>query len=171
MNRLDGLAAQVRSDCRVLVLGSMPGDASLSQARYYAHPRNRFWPLMERLCGVDSSLPYPERLERLHDAGIGLWDVIAHCRRTGSLDAAIERESIEVVPLAAVIGQWPALRMIACNGAMAASLFQRHLWPSVQAVRPDLTVVAFPSTSPANASHSLDRLQARWEVLLPALAP
>ena len=87
---LQGLPAQVNARCRVLVLGSMPGMASLQAARYYAHPRNRFWPLMGALCGFDPQLDPAQRLARLQQAGVGLWDVIGRCRRRGSLDAAID---------------------------------------------------------------------------------
>ncbi|HBN52823.1 MAG TPA: DNA-deoxyinosine glycosylase, partial [Stenotrophomonas sp.] len=90
---LQGLPAQVNGHCRVLVLGSMPGMASLQAARYYAHPRNRFWPLMGALCGFDPQLDYAQRMAGLQAAGVGLWDVIGRCRRRGSLDAAIVRGS------------------------------------------------------------------------------
>lgn len=90
---LQGLPAQVDDGCRVLVLGSMPGSVSLHEQRYYAHPRNRFWPLMGRLCGSDPMLDYPRRLLAIQGSGIGLWDVIGRCQRRGSLDASIVRGS------------------------------------------------------------------------------
>jgi hypothetical protein len=96
---LRGLPPQAAPDCRVLVLGSMPGAASLAAARYYAHPRNRFWPLMGALCGFDPALDYPLRLAALQAAGVGLWDVIGTCERRGSLDADIVRGSEVANPL------------------------------------------------------------------------
>mgnify|MGYP000844113915 CR=1 FL=1 len=163
-----GLAAQIRRDARILVLGSMPGSASLRQAQYYAHPRNRFWPLMEALCGVDATLPYAARLERLSAVGIGLWDVIGRCQRRGSLDADIVRGSEVANPIAAHIATLPRLHLIACNGAAAHAAFMRFIAPDLPP-RHDLQVIALPSTSPANASWSLPRLVAAWQGVAAAL--
>lgn len=171
MNLLHGMGAQVSGDCRVLVLGSMPGNASLQAQRYYAHPRNRFWPVIAGLCGFDPALPYAQRLQAANAAGLGLWDVLARCRRQGSLDAAIERGSEQPNPLPALLPQLPQLAVIACNGGTAARLYQRHLDTAMQALRPQLQVLALPSTSPANAGCSLARLQQQWAVLQPWLQP
>lgn len=164
---LQGLAARIADDCRVLVLGSMPGGESLRQQRYYAHPRNRFWPLMERLGGVDQQLGYEARIAALQRRGIGLWDVIGECRRAGSLDADIERDSIVANPLPQQMAALPGLRAVACNGGAAYQLWQRHIASKLEMDRPDAAdtrpvVLALPSTSPANAAFSLDRLAAAW---------
>ena len=82
----------VTPDCSVLVLGSLPGDESLRQAQYYAHPRNAFWKIMGSLLGFDPSLPYGERLSLLNRGGVGLWDVVASGVRPGSLDQHISQE-------------------------------------------------------------------------------
>jgi hypoxanthine-DNA glycosylase len=83
----------VGSHARALILGSMPGAASLRAAQYYAHPRNQFWPIMGELVGADPALPYEQRLDRLTSAGIALWDVFARCEREGSLDAHIRDDT------------------------------------------------------------------------------
>jgi G:T/U mismatch-specific DNA glycosylase len=166
---LHGLPAQIRDDCRVLILGSMPGAQSLQEARYYAHPRNRFWPLLGALCGVDPQLDYAARLQAVQACGVGLWDVIGQCRRRGSLDAAIVRGSEVPNPLPECIARLPRLRAIACNGAAAAQAFARFVQPQLPP-RP-LTVLALPSTSPANAACSLPRLQAAWAPLQAWLMP
>lgn len=170
---LHGLPPYIRDDCRVLVLGSMPGNASLQAARYYAHPRNRFWPLMAALCGFDPALDYPARLTALQARGVGLWDVIGRCRRTGSLDAAIERGSEEANPLAARIAALPRLRAIALNGGKAAQAFARHVAPVLPAHllagSDAVAVLALPSTSPANAAMDLARLGQAWGRLRPWL--
>ena len=164
---LTGLPPVVASDCRVLILGSMPGAASLQAARYYAHPRNRFWPLMAALAGVPAEATYGERLAALQRAGIGLWDVIGECRRAGSLDSAIVRGSERanaLVPLIVSLGQ---LRVIAFNGATAASLFRRHVEPHLPELRQPVQRIALPSTSPAHAAMGLEALREAWSVLAP----
>lgn len=166
---LNGFDAQVCARTRVLVLGSMPGDASLLAGQYYAHPRNRFWPLMQALCGVDAGLVYPQRVQALLAAGVGLWDVLAACQRPGSLDASIRRGSEIVVDLPGLLPHCPQLQLIACNGKAAATLYARHLSGPVQQLRPDLPWLALPSTSPANAAFSLSRLQQQWQPLRAAL--
>ena len=163
-----GLPAQLDTQTRVLVLGSMPGVASLREARYYAHPRNRFWPLMALLAGIDVGLPYTARLAALNDADIGLWDVIGRCRRRGSLDADIVRGSEVPNPIAAVLATLPALQLVACNGAAAHRAFQRFIVPGLQ--RPlGVPVLALPSTSPANAAASLPALHQAWQPVAEAL--
>ncbi|MCF7751717.1 DNA-deoxyinosine glycosylase [Bacillus subtilis subsp. subtilis] len=164
-----GFPAQLTDECRVLVLGSMPGIASLQAAQYYAHPRNRFWPLMQALCGVDAALPYPARITALHAAGVGLWDVIGHCQRRGSLDTAIVRGSEVPNALGALVATLPQLRAVACNGGTAYQLFQRFIAPTLQATKPALAIWSLPSTSPANAAWPLPRLQAAWQPLADAL--
>ena len=163
-----GLAAQIRSDARVLVLGSMPGNASLREAQYYAHPRNRFWPVMAALCAVPAALPYADRLHALHGAGVGLWDVIGRCQRRGSLDARIVRGSEVPNAIAVQVESLSALRLIVCNGGAAHAAFLRFIGPQLPARKP-LRVIALPSTSPANAAWSLPRLVDAWQPVTDAL--
>ncbi|MFT4249117.1 MAG: DNA-deoxyinosine glycosylase [Pseudomonas sp.] len=163
---LQGLPAQLDAHCHVLVLGSMPGAQSLAQARYYAHPRNRFWPLMGRLLGFDPALDYPMRIAALNRAGVGLWDVIGQCARSGSLDASIERASIVANPLPALLATLPQLAAVACNGAAAAQAWRGHVAPRLEARHDALPVLTLPSTSPANAAFAPQRLEQAWNVLL-----
>ena len=171
--RIRGLPAQIASDCRVLVLGSMPGVASLQATQYYAHARNRFWPLMSRLLAVEGN-SYQDRLAKLHGAGVGLWDVIGECARVGSLDAAIERTSIVPNPLPECLAGLGHLRAVACNGAEAHRLWQRWIAPRLSLNASALPVLALPSTSPANAAFGLERLLDAWRPVLdylPAPSP
>lgn len=165
MTVLFGLPPALRDDARVLVLGSMPGEASLRQQQYYGHPRNRFWPLMSALCGVDAASPYTQRIAALNAAGVALWDVLGECVRPGSLDSAIERDTEIANPVAALCARLPRLRAIALNGGKAAQAFARHIEPQLDVAAIRLAIYRLPSTSPANASYAFSQLQAAWAVL------
>nr|WP_219629816.1 DNA-deoxyinosine glycosylase [Stenotrophomonas maltophilia] len=162
-----GLQAQVNVQCRVLLLGSMPGAASLQEQRYYAHPRNRFWSLMADICGFDAGLPYAQRLQAVRAAGVGLWDVIGQCERRGSLDAHIVRGTEVPNALPALIASLPELELIGCNGGASMLAFQRWVLPRLEAPP---RLLALPSTSPANAAWSLPRLRVAWQPVADALA-
>lgn len=157
-----------RADARVLILGSMPGEASLAAAQYYAHPRNAFWPIMGRLFGAGLELPYAERLARLNDAGVALWDVIARCRRPGSLDSAIDRDSVEANDFARLFGACPQLGHVFFNGSAAEAAFRRHvrLPPGLRPLR----FARLPSTSPAHAARDFAAKLAAWQAVREALA-
>lgn len=146
---------------RLLILGSMPGVASLRAVQYYAHPRNLFWPLMGELFGAGPDLPYPTRTAALHAQGIGLWDVLASCDRPGSLDARIRRSSEIANDLPGLLLGHPELRGIAVNGALARDALHRH-HPGLAA---QFRVVELPSTSPANASLPLQQKRTAWAQL------
>jgi hypoxanthine-DNA glycosylase len=162
-----GLAPQIGDDCRVLILGSMPGEASLLAGQYYAHPRNRFWPLLGKLYGFDPALPYMERLQFLRHARVGLWDVLDRCEREGSLDSAIRTQTEMANPLLARLRTLPDLRRIAFNGAKAAQTFRRHVLgeSSAQTRLARIDCQVMPSTSPANASFGMERLWTAWAAL------
>jgi len=143
---------------RVLILGSLPGDASLKAAQYYAHPQNAFWRLVGGVVGRDLvALPYPDRLEALKTAGIGLWDVIASAHRPGSLDAAIR--NAEGADLGGLVDRLPALRAVAFNGGTAARLGRRAMGPA-----PGPELIDLPSSSPAHTRPLADKAAA-WAVL------
>jgi hypoxanthine-DNA glycosylase len=128
---------------RLLVLGSLPGERSLKERRYYAHPQNHFWALMAQVIGHDlPALPYEARLAALLDAHVGLWDVVASARRAGSADAAMQ--DIEPHDIAALAGTLPDLRAIAFNGGTAL----RHGLRQLGAAAERYAIVALPSSSP-----------------------
>lgn len=148
----------VDANTLLLILGSLPGDASLKAGQYYGHPQNGFWRLTGGVIGRDLvALPYPERLEALKSAGVGLWDVIASAERPGSLDAAIR--NAEGADLNRLIDGLPMLRAVAFNGGTAARLGRRTLMS-----RPDLALIDLPSSSPAYTRPLAEKAQA-WAEL------
>lgn len=152
--RLQGLAPVVDGQTRLLVLGSFPGAASLRAGQYYAHPRNRFWAVLGALWGLPlPTLSYPARLAAARARGLGLWDVYAACERVGSLDADIRHA--ECNDFADLRPLCPALQALAHNGAES----HRH---ARRTLALGLPVHRLPSTSPANAAWSLDRLVRAW---------
>jgi hypoxanthine-DNA glycosylase len=149
--------ADVRT--RVLVLGSLPGAASLRAGQYYAHPQNAFWRLIGPVAGRDlAALDYPDRLAALAEARIGLWDVIATAARRGSLDAAIRDP--EHADLPALVARLPDLRAVAFNGGTAARIGRSQL-----AGLRGPALVELPSSSPAYAGMPFAEKAARWSVL------
>lgn len=143
---------------RVLILGSLPGERSLAEQRYYAHPRNRFWQLVGHAIGQElEPLAYEQRLAALLAAGIGLWDTVASATRPGSLDTAIR--DAEHNSLAGLIATLPALRAVAFNGAASARIGMAQLAGSPLALLP------LPSSSPANAAIPLAEKQRRWAAI------
>ncbi len=164
---LQGLPPIANPAARVLILGSMPGAASLAAGQYYAHPRNLFWPLLAELLDFDPALPYAARVRALKAAGVALWDVIGACRRPGSLDARIDARSIVVNDFAGFFARHRRLTTVCFNGATAAASFRRHVAPSVAAHT--LDYLSLPSTSPANASIPEARKRAAWAVVAEVL--
>lgn len=150
----------------MLVLGSLPGAASLAAGQYYAHPRNAFWNIMGELVGAAPSLPYQARCARLVAAGIALWDVCAAARRPGSLDAAIDLASVRPNDFAGLLARHPGIGLIAFNGATAARLWRRLVQPALPGAAARLPQVVLPSTSPAHAGRSFESKREAWRAAL-----
>jgi hypoxanthine-DNA glycosylase len=149
----------VDADTRLLILGSLPGDASIRQGEYYAHRGNAFWHLLGEVLGEDlRGAPYAMRLKRLRAQGVGLWDVIESAERAGSLDSSIR--GAELRDLGAFAARLPLLRAVAFNGKTAANHGRRQLGD-----RPDLTLIDLPSSSGAYASLSREKKAQAWGVL------
>jgi hypoxanthine-DNA glycosylase len=156
-----GLPPLARASARLLILGSMPGDASLAARQYYAHPRNHFWPILGAIHGFDSGTSYTRRRSALAAAGIALWDVIGSCVRQGSLDSAIDDESIVVNDFASFLASHTQITMICFNGRKAESAWRRHVQGQLP---PDARFEyrLLPSTSPAHAGMSYLRKLQVW---------
>lgn len=148
---------------RLLILGSMPGRASLDAQQYYAHKQNAFWRIMGELVGAGPQLPYAERLQRLTAAGIALWDVIAACEREGSLDADIVGGSVRANDFAGFLAAHPGIRHIYFNGGAAEAAFRRHVLPGL-ATTP--TLCRLPSTSPAHAARNYAEKLNAWSAIV-----
>ncbi len=127
----------------------MPSEASLSAQRYYAHPRNAFWPLMAELLGFDLSDDYTQNLNAVIHRGLAIWDVIGQCQRQGSLDSAIVRGSERLNPIPEFLEIHSSIDRILLNGGAAARLFNRRCIPALDSTR--YQIFRLPSTSPANA--------------------
>ncbi len=156
-----GFPPLARLDARILILGSMPGEVSLQASEYYAHPRNAFWQIMGAAFGASPQLAYEQRTGRLLAAGVALWDVVARCRRSGSLDADIEKGSVEANDFSAFFQVHRSIRKIVFNGAAAEALFRRHVRPQLSGL-PEIPMLRLPSTSPANAGIRPAEKQAIW---------
>jgi len=151
---------------RVLILGSMPGVASLQANRYYAHPHNAFWPILGQLLGFDPRASYAKRVAALKAARIAVWDVLHSCEREGSLDARIREEVAN--DFAAFHLAHPQLKHVFFNGAKAETSY-RKLVP--QEIRRGLHFRRLPSSSPAHAALSMKRKLAAWRAILEAGEP
>lgn len=146
---------------RLLILGSLPGDASIKQGEYYAHRGNAFWALIGDVLGEDlRGKPYAMRLKRLKARRVGLWDVIESADRQGSLDSAIR--GAELRDLGAFVDRLPALEAIAFNGKTAALHGRRQIGE-----RPGLVLIDLPSSSGAFASMSREAKRHAWMAIAP----
>lgn len=162
MKRITSFPPIAEPDARVLILGSMPGIASLDAQQYYAHPRNLFWPIMDQLIGAGPNLLYADRIRILKDHRIAVWDVLQSCHRPGSLDSAITEE----VPqdFKAFFKTHPHITHVYFNGGKAQQSFRRHVLKNLN--RDDLQFELLPSTSPAHAARSLAEKAQQWSKIL-----
>lgn len=143
----------------------MPGAASLVAGEYYAHPRNQFWRITGALFGFDPAASYERRVAGLRAADVALWDVIARCMRRGSLDTAIEPDSVIVNDFQAFLAAHPSIGQVFFNGSQAERVWRRHVAPGLS-LRRDLRYCRLPSTSPAHAALSYAGKLRAWRALL-----
>jgi len=164
MSRIHCFAPIEDTAAIVLILGSMPGRASLAAGEYYAHPRNHFWPIMSELVGAHPELPYEGRLCMLKSSGIALWDVLESCIRNSSLDSHIEEASVSPNDFDYFFLRHPNIVCLFFNGVKAEQCFRRHVQPSLK-FRP-LQYRRLPSTSPANAGTSYEKKLEAWRAVV-----
>ena len=162
MKLSQGFAPVARPNAQILILGSMPGIASLDASQYYAFPQNAFWRIMGELFAINPNLDYLARLEKLKDNHIAIWDVIGTCHRPGSLDSAISNDGMITNDFNGFLEQHKEITHIYFNGQKAASLFKKKVTPELIG---EYSFFVLPSTSPAYAAMSfMDKLEA-WSVL------
>ena len=149
---------------RILILGSMPGVASLEAVQYYAHPRNAFWPLMNELFGIDYRADYQTRVDELAKQPLILWDTLQACQRPGSLDSSIDVKTATANDFADLLQRFPGIRAILFNGATSEKYFRQLVLPTLPTF--ELALLKMPSTSPAHAGMSFEQKLAAWRQLL-----
>lgn len=149
-----------------LILGSFPSPKSREQGFFYGHPQNRFWPLLAALTGEPTPAwaDIPAKKSIILGHGLALWDTIGACDIRGASDASIR--NVEPNDVAALIRRL-GVRAVFCNGAASGRVYARYAQPFT-----GLPAVVLPSTSPANAAWTLEKLRAAWaQALGPYLAP
>lgn len=149
---LHGLAPLVGPGARLLICGNMPSVLSLAAAEYYGNPRNAFWRIAGEVLGFAADAPYAERVEALLTHGVAVWDVLRSCVREGSLDSAVQRDSMVPNDFAGFFAAHPTIERVVFNGAAAETNYRRLVGaPPVPASR-------LPSTSPAQTMRFADKL-------------
>ncbi len=166
--RNTGFPPIVGGQPKVLILGSMPGTASLQAQQYYAHPRNVFWRIICHLLNgakseINASSDYAARRELLLSHGVALWDVMYSCERRGSLDANITEQSIQANDFKAFYSAHPSLRAVFFNGTKAQQSYQRYVYPRLNSAPAALPTHRLPSTSPAHAALSFEQKLVEWQ--------
>jgi hypoxanthine-DNA glycosylase len=158
-----GFSPSTDKNCTILILGSMPGITSLEKQQYYAHPQNRFWPLMAYLLEHKKQPPekYEERLAMLLHHHIALWDSINTCERTGSLDTSIHHEAAN--DFAKFFTAYPHIHTVCFNGAKSYQTFKKYNKPLLK--NESIRFLPMPSTSPANARWHMDMLIEAWQII------
>ena len=147
----------------IIILGSMPGKTSLQRQQYYAYGRNSFWYIMGDICGAHKDLSYTEKVQRLCEVGIALWDVLKHCEREGSLDSKIDEATEVPNDFESLLNAYPRIRHIFFNGQKAYQAFRKRVWPGLSAnIRDRVSLKTLPSTSAAHAALSNEDKLARW---------
>ena len=144
-------------ESRILILGSFPSVKSREQNFFYGHPQNRFWKVIAVLFDRPVPITVPEKKELILSHGLALWDSIASCVITGSSDASIR--DVRANDLRIILDSCPIER-IYCNGRKSHEMYEKYILPEL-----GREAVCLPSTSPANAQWSLEKLTAAWSVL------
>lgn len=144
-------------DSKILILGSFPSVKSREQMFFYGHPQNRFWKVISAVYECDVPETVEEKKRLLYEHGVALWDVIASCEITGSADSSIK--NVKVNDLSMILEE-ADIRQIFVNGRTAEKYYKKYTEAQV-----GIDAFCLPSTSPANAVWSVERLVEEWKVL------
>ncbi len=159
MEKINGLPPVIAPGCRVLLLGSMPGQVSLEKREYYAHPRNDFWPIIFSLLQLPLPFDYQKRQDLILKRGIALWDVLKTCQRNGSSDSSIRAG--ELNDFSTLFNRNNSIRAVFFNGKKAGDLFNTR-----GGYLPRGTNSFYlPSSSPAHTISRREKLEA-WKRIL-----
>jgi hypoxanthine-DNA glycosylase len=167
MTRIHSFSPIAAHNARILILGSMPGRASLQAHQYYAHPQNSFWRIMSQLLQMAPDVSYDERVELVKSARIAVWDVLQSCIREGSLDSSIERDTLIANDFRRFFQTHKKITHVFFNGAKAETCFVQHVLGEIEHI--PLNLVRLPSTSPANASTTFAGKLEAWRAILPPI--
>jgi TDG/mug DNA glycosylase family protein len=162
---VSGFAPLVTTGARALVLGSLPSKMSLETGQYYGNPQNAFWRLMGELFDAGTRLPYAERVKRLSDSGVAVWDVLQSSVRPGSMDSAIDQSTAVANDFTSFFARRPNIQLVCFNGQKAAQMFERLVLPDIGNKSNTLRYQTLPSTSPAYAAMSFDEKFRHWSIL------
>lgn len=151
---------------KVLILGTMPGEESLSLGQYYANPRNQFWTILSRIYEEPVGEKYCAKLAFLKQKGLALWDVLKQANREGSLDRYIK----DPIPndFNRLFQSYPSLGLIAFNGSKAEKLFYRRIFKDLDnKYERTMNLIRLPSTSPVPGKYnlSLDQKIEKWKII------
>ena len=165
MPHIQGFPPLCNSDAHTLILGSMPSRESLARQKYYAHPRNSFWPIVTRLLGITTT-DYTSQALQVTEEGIAIWDVLQACTRQGSLDSDIDDRSIVTNDFRTFFEQHPNITRVFFNGAKAESVYMKHVLPGLADRQAEIVLQRLPSTSPANAGMTVEGKLEKWRVIV-----
>jgi TDG/mug DNA glycosylase family protein len=169
VSEVTGFPAVAGDGARVLILGSMPGVASLEKNQYYALPQNAFWRIMGELFGAGIDLPYADRLQTLVSHRIVLWDVLETCQRPGSLDSSIKLATARPNDFQCLFREHATIRWVFFNGQKAADIFSKKVLPTLGPEFGEKVYQTLPSTSPAHASMTYAQKLKIWSTIARSL--
>ncbi len=160
-----GFPPIAKPDATILILGSMPGQKSLEENQYYAHPRNSFWPIICKLFNANNNMGYKERKNLLRKHKIALWDVLKRCYREGSLDSDIDYSTIETNDFRSFFIKHPKIKAVFFNGTKAEQLFNKNVLKRLEQQYQNLEFHRLPSSSPAHASMTREQKLLKWKII------